>query len=540
MMRRQMQSAYSSGNPSEPIPFYRIDEVTKTVAILAREEAHQQMQDVIEKLGALSDQELKTTSKVYRLDSMIGTQLQAAISSIFPTCVPYAFSSYEVFVYGPSSELEKVDEFVKTLTEDNKFDKNRRGMRLFQLPEEAKYNRDRMVNIINSNFASQGISAYQGAVANQIIVWGLPTTLDQVGKFIDEITSVPNDAVYKTYPIAHADITTTVTFLAKVCPNLEISPDVARRQIIVFGTPLQHASIEKALEAFDQPIDESVQSVVNTYAWDDYASYWSVYAELRANFPGYIITSSTDQGYVVSAPVQIQEKIGQYLHSRRLNQVDLGLRLETYYLERVTYTKLVQISPILLPTVSVYPGKGANEIFVIASPSNHYRFKQMLAQLESAPENGGEFGIEPKIYKVSPGAASTTVALVQPQLPGVVMYPLSGDRLVVWGGKADHEYVERALDTIAEAFPTVELKKYQLHYLRIADVISFLQTRFATEGQFYASTSGDLMSVAIPQVQEKVASMLSELDVEEAEDSRYIPTAYDISDIPVASLPSAG
>ncbi|MDO5310204.1 MAG: hypothetical protein Q4G03_12040, partial [Planctomycetia bacterium] len=533
--RRTLQNVVSPGNYNEPIPFYRVDERTQTVAVLASDDTHAKIRDVIEKLSSLTSDDAQATTKVFRLNDPIASQLVAAITSIYTATVPTGISAYELLVYGPASEVNKVEEFIKSVVEDNQFDKGRRHMRLFVLPEEAKYNRDRMVNIINSNFAVNGVSAYPGAVSNQVIVWGLDASLERVAKFIDEITSVPDESVFKTYPIVNTNVDSAAAFLARVCPNLELTPDPVRKQIVAFGTPLQHASIAAALEAFDTKQDPSVRMVVNTYNWDDVPSFWMVYTELHARFPNLLITPSGTDAYVVGAPEADQAKIAQYITARRNNLEEQSVRLETYYLHRINFTRLVQVVPAILPTVAIYPGKGANEVFVVASPLNQERFKRTLAQLESVPDDETEYGIEPKIYHVSPGAATTAVGLLSPMLPGVVMYPLSGERLVVWGGAADHKYVEHSLETIAEAFPVIELKKYPLRYLKLVDVIGFLQARYATEGQFFSSTSGDLMCIAPQVVQEKIAQLLSELDVEEAADTRFQPVAYDISNIPLAS-----
>ena len=130
-----------------------------------------------------------------------------------------------------------------------------------------------------------------------------------------------------------------------------------------------------------------------------------------------------------------------------------------------------------------------------------------------------------------------TVAIMQPQLPGAIMYALSGSRFIVWGSVSDHQYVEQALETTNEAFPTPILKRYPLIHIRLADVLNYCAYNFPAEGYFFSSTSGDLMVSAGPKVHEKIAKMLAEIDVENSDESRYYPVAYDISDIPVASHP---
>ncbi|MBP5622572.1 MAG: hypothetical protein J6X44_11225, partial [Thermoguttaceae bacterium] len=220
---------------------------------------------------------------------------------------------------------------------------------------------------------------------------------------------------------------------------------------------------------------------------------------------------------------------------RRKDQADHSYQLRSYYLKNVNYTKVVQISPLILPNVGVYPGKGANELFVVASPLDHAKFEKMLSQMETVPEGEQADGIQPKIYETSSPAMA--VGILQPQLPGAVMYALTGRRIIVWGSETDHAYVEKTLEITGEAFPVPELKRYPLVHIRLADVLNYCAYNFASEGYFFGSTSGDLMVSAAPAVQEQIAKMLEEMDVENPETARYYPVAYDVSDIPAASLP---
>ncbi|MBR4105160.1 MAG: hypothetical protein IKK39_14005, partial [Thermoguttaceae bacterium] len=203
---------------------------------------------------------------------------------------------------------------------------------------------------------------------------------------------------------------------------------------------------------------------------------------------------------------------------------------------RVNFTKLVQIAPTVVPGVAIYPGKGSNEVFVVATEINHEKFLETLTRLETIPEGADVDGIEPKIYQVSPQGATAAIGLLTPQIPGAVMYALSGSRIVVWGSVSDHERVAKALEVVGEAFPNVTLKKYPVVHLRFDDIVGFLRTRFPTnEAYFYPSSDGSLMCQAAEVVQAQVVELLASLDVEDAPESKIVPRAYDISDIPAPS-----
>ena len=321
-----------------------------------------------------------------------------------------------------------------------------------------------------------------------------------------------------------------------------ITPKAEERSVVVYGTPDQHATVAAALKEFDKPAEGDAALCVATYTWDAVDSYWPVYTELHAHFQplgAIIVPASGLYEYVVTASEDLQGKIAKYLEMRRKDQAERSVQLRTYYLHKVNFTKVVQIVPAVLPAVGLYPGKGANEIFVVASPLNHDKFRMLLSQLETVPEGEDANGIAMKIYTTSERAAYAAIELLQPQLPGVVMYPIAHNRILVWGSASDQEYVAKALETIGEAFQPRVLKRYPLLHMRLADVINYCQYAFPSEGYFFSSTSGDLMVSAPENVHAEVAKLIEKFDVEEPEESRYTPVAYDISDIPVASLPYA-
>ncbi|MBQ8286091.1 MAG: hypothetical protein IJZ10_07290, partial [Thermoguttaceae bacterium] len=531
----RMQRMWRGGgaSPNQAVPFYRVDPTDKTLALFANAEDHEAVKDAVGKLATLAGDEAKVTSKVKRLENPIAYSILPAFAQIFPAITATPTGAYELILYGPEAELAKTDAFFEGFNE-------RPGqMHLITLPAESRYLRDRMVNIIRTNFAPNGITVYPGANSDQLIIWGPEPLFERLDQFVAEICKTPDESAYKTFPVVHTTVPAAVAFLAKVCPNAEITPEPARNQIVVYGSPDQLTAVENALKALDVPTDVSVQRVVRGYTWPYAGSFWKTYSEVSATFPypQAIMSQSTDfSEIIVTATEEVQAEVAAYVEARRVEAEKKAPSLKAYYLTRVNFTKLVQIAPTVVPGVAIYPGKGANEVFVVATEINHEKFLQTLTRLETIPEGADVDGLEPKIYQVSPQGATAAIGLLTPQIPGAVMYPLSGSRLVVWGSVSDHERVAKALEVVGEAFPNVTLKKYPLVHLRFADVVGFMTTRFPTnEAYFYPSSDGSLMCQAAEVVQAQVVELLASLDVEDGPESKIVPRAYDISDIPVAS-----
>ena len=251
------------------------------------------------------------------------------------------------------------DKVVEGIKDGGDFDKGARRMRLFRVPGDSRYSRDRVVGIVNANFATLGVSAYPGAVSDQIISWGLDTQLDTVEQFLEEIFTEKDESTYKTSTVAHTELATAIALLSQVCPNLTITPNYEQRALVVFGTPEQHAACKTALEAFDVAARSDAALNVATYTWDDITSYWPVYTELIARF-------------ATTAPSSFRRRSITPLLSRRSTQtmknckilgdapqrsMERSRQLRTYFLKNINFLKLAQISPTLLPGVAIYPAR---------------------------------------------------------------------------------------------------------------------------------------------------------------------------------------
>ena len=532
MRQRSMQSGRYNAEP-KPSPFYRIDDASKTVALFATQEEHETVRSAIEKIVSTSGEETKRITRVFRLGSPVAYQVANGMRLTYPSCTSFATNGNELIVTGPEAEVAKCEELVGELDKEQ-YDRIGNFLTL-KVPAESNYNRDTLITILRGHFTSLGISPYPGLSPDQITIWGREDSLEFVSKWFDELVATPNEASYVTYPLTNTRLDLAVAFLTKVCPNASITPDPTRNCLVVYATPEMQTAVADALKEFDKPVVEGAEIVGATYDWTDAATYWAIFAELRQRFPEATIMPLGSQFYV-NATKAVQDKLGDYVSRRIASVVDNAFAFEPYYLKNINLTRLVQVSQYVLPNVWLFAGKGTNEIFAVATPQNHVKLKKLIAAMEALPPDAEAQGITPKIYKISTLGANLVIPTLQPQLPGVVMYPLPNNRIIVWGSEAEHAHAEKVLETFAEAFPESVLAKYPVVNLNVTDILSFCQQRFVGQAIFWPASTGELMCQAPADIQTEVESLIQRLDVRNP-DMEFVPVAYDLSDIPATSHP---
>ncbi|MDO4587102.1 MAG: secretin N-terminal domain-containing protein, partial [Planctomycetia bacterium] len=540
MPRISRPRPYYYGGMQPERPFYRVDPKTKTVAVFADTESHLKVEKAIESVATLGEAESQLKSKVYNLPAAVSYLLLPTIREIVPAAQVTNSGPNDLIVFATEGDLAKVDAFIDGIS-DSELRSHRTQASVLTLPANSLYRRDRMVNILMSQFSAVYGTAYPGANADQIIIWGTTEVREKMAAFVNEVAQQTEEEYFKNYPIQYDSADRIDYFLRRICPNATIEPDPINRTITVFGTAEQHVQVAKAIETLDKPRTEENEMSVENYEFDEVPTYlfWSIFRSLRTQFPAVSMIPDLEASQItITATAEEHRKVKEFYASFKDGRLERQPRLETYYLTKINFFKARPILQTAVPTAIPFNGKDPNEIFIWANAKDQALVQQVLTKLETVPTEGTETQL-PKIYKLDSKAAATAVSLITPQVPGAVVFPLSADRIIAWGSPADQDLIAKILGVFAEAYPEPVLRKFVLANIKYAEIITFLAQSFAPDAVFYPTAQGDLMVQAPAMIQEKIALAIKELDIKSPIESTPIPIAYDISDIPAVSHPYA-
>ncbi|MBQ3387893.1 MAG: hypothetical protein IJG60_01615 [Thermoguttaceae bacterium] len=522
----------------ENASFFRVDPRGRTVSVYAEERDLEKVKDLLGQL-AESEQASEMASKAYRLASPIARQLSDALEEQAPEARFITPDPYQIIALATEADQAKIERFLSALT-DLETSETHFNMKSVFLPEGCMVPRDTVVHYLTSQFLREKGYAYSAAHANQIILWGTPRVLEEMQKFIDETCNANQEESYRSYPVDHLTPAEAAALLQKLVPNTTVTPDAANKKITVLGSPFVQKRVETALAEIDAKRTGGAALTTEYYSMAGMAPglFPSVYTALVRQFPQAVIVPDAVYGqFAIVATEETQEQIAGFFDSMKAKQLEAAPVFEVYGLTQTNCKTLIPILAQSVPGAIVFPGKAPSELYAFAKPEDQDKVRSIVAKVDTIDENAE--GMQPKVYRVDARHAAQAAAQLAPSLPGAQLYPLTGGGVLMWGSPADHQRAEAYFGTFAEAYPEPVVRRYQLKHIKYAAAAAFFARAFPQEALVYPDPSGDLFAEASEIVQEKIAEALAEIDVPQSDEARPTAQAYNISELPRTSQPTA-
>ncbi|MBQ3454748.1 MAG: hypothetical protein IJG25_07760, partial [Thermoguttaceae bacterium] len=539
---RQSAASASYGQTARQT-FFRVDPDSRTVSVYAKPKDVERVREGIEQMAKASEERPQVASKVFPLSSPIAVQLARPLQERLPQSTVTVSSPSELIVFGTTDDLAKAEEFLKGVDTAEGAAETRHFAPV-TIPSDSLYPRASLIEQLVTSFSPSGGYAYPGASGNQIVLYGTNRMIERMTEYLEACASAKEKEYYQTYPVKNLSVAIVIDMLHRLCPNATITPNGQNRMITVFGSVFVQKQVEEALAQIDVQRTDGNEFVIRYYEIGSLPTsayghiYHIVYTYIISQTPqASMIPDIGGRQIVVVATRQEQEAIGQFVENTLKNFEANAPSLEVYRLKSVNLSTVSSVLQSVAPSVAIFPGKRSNEFFAWAIPSDHERLRQTLAQIESIDEDGPQ-GMVPKIYTLDKLGLELILPRLRESIPTAVVYPLAGNRVIVWGSDAEHRLAAELLGVVAEAFPEQTLAKYTPVHVPLTDLYYFIYRRYSPDAVVYLSETGDLVIRAPQALQEKIAGEIKQFDVPTAEEARPSAKAYDVSSIPTASLSS--
>lgn len=192
----------------------------------------------------------------------------------------------------------------------------------------------------------------------------------------------PPPQVLKTYAITDLGLKSTAEFLQSAVGGTRITIDEPTNQMFVYGTEKQHGDIDAVLAKLREsarPTDLQVQ--VYRYRSPQPAA---LVEQLKALVPGVLLQVDA----VGSRLIAIGNEQQQTLLKGSLESIEgpsvSDLSLKTYPMARSAQTQAIETIQQIVPGVSVTPNSQREQLWVIASATQHEQIAGVIEQLSAA------------------------------------------------------------------------------------------------------------------------------------------------------------
>lgn len=312
----------------------------------------------------------------------------------------------------------------------------------------------------------------------------------------------------ESYSVRGLTATALQTALTPLLTTARVNVDIERNRLLITADEATHKDIEKLVSALGEDADVDQQKVVVAYPLKQATA-----TQIKTVIDQLLTGATTLADDKLKQLVVTGTLAQQATVKTTLDQVDRAAAARGTVNIRSYETKKLQAA-ILLPTlVKLWPNlelaadPTANRIIASGTDTELEQLNEAIERLIAAPDGKPQFV---KTYPF-PAGEMTTLATILGQIApqAIISTDIISRTATVWASEEQQTRVQQAIEQIGKtASAAKEPATYLVKPTQVLAVQTALQTLFPTIGVASVPTSGQLIVVASPDQQKRVAEVV--------------------------------
>ena len=329
----------------------------------------------------------------------------------------------------------------------------------------------------------------------------------RISVFNEQLTK-REDKTLENYSVRGMTATALQTALTPLLTAARVNIDTERNRLLVTADQATHREIAKLVTALGKEADVDQQKVVVAYPLKQ-----ATPTQLKTVVDQLLTGASTLADDKLRQLVVTGTLAQQAVVKSTLDQVDRAAAARGPVNIRSYETKRLQAA-ILLPTlVKLWPNlelaadTTANRIIASGTDAELEQLNEAIERLIASPDGKPQFV---KTYPV-PAGEMTTLATILGQIApqAIISTDIISRTATVWASEEQQIRVQQAIEQIGKtAAAAKEPATYIIKPTQVIAVQTALQTLFPTVGVASVPTSGQLIVVATPDQQKRIAEVV--------------------------------
>jgi type II secretory pathway component GspD/PulD (secretin) len=362
------------------------------------------------------------------------------------------------------------------------------------------------------------------AKSRRLVAWTRPAEQESIQSLIEQMdTETPAETKNQlmVYPVAGADLTTTITMLKSVAPDAVLTSDAKASTIVAWARKSDQTLINSAIERMQPTADPKRRPHIVAYpvGASDPAT---IYPIISALVPTARVVPNAKNGTIaVWATPEEHETIGAAVEEIAAKRADgSAAKVVVYSLKATSAASVVQALQTTVPEARMGVGANSGKLVVSARPADHETIKAALEELDQDEDDRG--GVVLKTHAVTTAEPATLLATLQSlfALRREVRFSLDAknNKIVVLATPTQHEAIEKVIAEIEGGTSPDSEATMEMHALRSADpdvvmqvLNSVVTKKFPRVLLSVDARSRQLIAVAPPEQQETIRSTIERL-----------------------------
>ena len=318
----------------------------------------------------------------------------------------------------------------------------------------------------------------------------------------------------ETYAVPFGDLRSLPAVLTQIAPRAVVSVDATNRAVVVWGSPADQRRIGQAIEQLSATASQTDEIMMFRVPTAEATSYRLALAAL---FPTAKVAADTATGQLtVLAPEPLQQPIRDLIEKRReaIEEADRG-EPKTYTVPRRQRSAFLSLLADTVPEARLIEGDPtrSDAVMIFAHPEDHQKVARLVEQLraESSPEEEGEV----RVYRLDRADPTAFAALLDQRRPEARVISGGGTkRLLIADTASGHERLVAMAEELEQAFEETADRQLRVHPLREdlgQQASAGIRATFPDVLLLTGNDPTRLTAVATPSDHERLAKWLEQL-----------------------------
>jgi type II secretory pathway component GspD/PulD (secretin) len=349
-----------------------------------------------------------------------------------------------------------------------------------------------------------------------LLVWANQQDQDTIKETLDRAGTDPARAMKLTvYPIESAQSSSITALLSQIVPRARVNYDTHSGNLLVWASEQDHAAVGEAMAQVGQSTDAGRYLLVYPLTGVNLASVTSVLSNV---VPQARFIPEQQSGNLLAWGTQAEhEHIADAIE--KVGKSSSENSLKVYALQGRPASTLATLLTGVVPQVRQTVDTNSGTVMVWASAADHALIEDAIAEIEAEQTAG--YQPEVRIYDVLTADSVAVLSSLQTMFANRPDVRLSRDarteRIVAWGGEADHQQIGDVIAKFEEASPQLSTMQLEVYDLGTADsrtVVEALTPMFkdikGTE-LIPDSANHQLIALALPEQQATIDATIRQL-----------------------------
>jgi type II secretory pathway component GspD/PulD (secretin) len=355
-----------------------------------------------------------------------------------------------------------------------------------------------------------------GERAKQLLAWARPSDHEKIATTIATLAEANPAPTLATYPIRYLELDAAENVLEKVMPDLRITPEINKSELMIWGTDEEHARVVQILVDLDVEGAEDVLARAKSYslaAIGERGAYYG-YRLLSQAAPRARFTIGVDPTQlIVWATPQEHEKLAEVVEQITTRDPETSPTMKVYALKQIDATEAIGFLGPSFPTVIFSVGTDERQLYVQARSDDHILVEQAITAMTEVDTS--ETRPTMRLYPLGDTSYISVFRILSQLTPRAdLLLGLDLSELLVWADPEDHEKIAATIDAmrVSESEETAPcMRSYSLNGVPFASVVSMFARAAPNAIATLGVTPQQIVVWARPIEHEKVQELLDQM-----------------------------